>query len=668
MTDLYLEAGEDHVERLAHENDPVRAVVELIWNAVDAEATEIDVVLEKDQWDAVTKVAVTDNGHGIDREDLASTFGRIGGSWKRLTAKTKNGKRGLHGKRGEGRLRAFALGCRVAWVSYSVDVTGQLQRVEITGSTSRRHVFPTDSKPAAGVPTGTTVTAWNDSQRSLAVLETSQTLSVLRSHFAPVLMNDDDLVITYNGIALDPSDEIVHSTDIPLVFFDDSGTEHQAHLRIITWRSGSHRAIYYGQDGEHFLYEESAKDVESQYRYSAYVTWDGFDDEALATIGLGDMATGPVGTLWTTARDGIRQYFSGRRRETRREQVTKWKKNKVYPYKGEPQTEPERAERAVFDVVSGALSPQIPSKNSDARLALALLRDALQSDPEKLTTIIHEVAALNPADRDTLTRLLSETTLTAIIKAANLVTSRNKFLTGLEHLLFDPADASKIGERDHLHRILEHELWIFGEGYHVMNSERGLTEMLRTHLKLEGLPVKGIDAVRRWDGKTGRVDLHLAAKAQEFDRTRHLVVELKAPDITLGRTELDQVEDYANVVLSNPAFATEKAEWDFVLVGTDLNDVARRRVIDSDFEVGQFWGPEPEPGQPRVRAYVRRWRNVLDENRRRLAFMTTNLEHDPTLEEGLGHIREHYRDLLPPEVSDGGSDDVPDESEATPAS
>jgi hypothetical protein len=59
----------------------------------------------------------------------------------------------------------------------------------------------------------------------------------------------------------------------------------------------------------------------------------------------------------------------------------KWKKDNVYPYQGEPQSEPERAERAVFDVVSGTLSTQIPSKNSDARLSLALLRDALRSDP-----------------------------------------------------------------------------------------------------------------------------------------------------------------------------------------------------------------------------------------------------------------------------------------------
>jgi len=41
---------------------------------------------------------------------------------------------------------------------------------------------------------------------------------------------------------------------------------------------------------------------------------------------------------------------------------------------------------------------------------------------------------------------------------------------------------------------------------------------------------------------------------------------------------------------------------------------------------------------------VRRRRDVLDENRNRLAFMTNNLEHDPTLDEGHGRIREHYAD------------------------
>ncbi len=93
---------------------------------------------------------------------------------------------------------------------------------------------------------------------------------------------------------------------------------------------------------------------------------------------------------------------------------------------------------------------------------------------------------------------MTETTLASIIKSANVVASRNKFLLALNHLLFDPDDSPMVGERDHLHRILEGELWIFGEGYNMMNSEKGLTQVLRTHLKLSGLPDKNVTTVKRW--------------------------------------------------------------------------------------------------------------------------------------------------------------------------
>lgn len=226
-----------------------------------------------------------------------------------------------------------------------------------------------------------------------------------------------------------------------------------------------------------------------------------------------------------------------------------------------------------------------------------------------------------------MTRLLSETTLSAIIRSANLVARRHKFLAGLEHLLFDPTDSNVIGERDHLHKILEHELWVFGEGYHLMSSERGLTELLRNHLKLEGLPDRGVTPVKRWDGKSGRADLHLAARHKEHDRIRHLVVELKAPDIVAGRKEIDQVEDYGIAVLSNPAFTGDTTTWDFILVVTDYDDVVRRRILNDDREVGLYLRPEKEPGRPRVRAFVRRWRDVIDENKRRLDFMPFSTTH-----------------------------------------
>lgn len=651
MAELVLQASDDLVERLAHERDPVRAIVELVWNAIDAEASRVTVELVRDASDAIASVRVADDGHGISSDEVAATFGRIGGSWKSQTEKSKNGMRRLHGKKGEGRLRAFALGSTVTWSSVSDNTARERQRVTISGGRGERARFRWDAVGCGDVPTGTVVTANNEEQRQLSALEASDVIPTLRSHFAPILLNDKNLVVTYDDSSLDPAEEIIRDVRMPIVFGDIS--EHEASIRIIEWRTGKHQVVYFGPDDAHFLYEDPGSVLESQFSFSAYVTWSGLGPGELAELGLGDMAPAPVGQLWSSARTAILEHFAARRRERRREQIQEWKDSKVYPYKSEPTNDSERAERAVFDVVSATLVPHISRNRKDAGLTLALLRDAVRHDPGKLTTILHEVVSLNETDRDTLTRLLSETTLSAIIRSANMVANRHKFLMGVHHLLFDPQASDDIGERDHLHKILEHELWIFGEGYNAMSSERGLTEMLRNHLKLEGLPDRGLAPVRRWDGKLGRTDLHLAAHGAQHDWIRHLVVELKAPDITASRAELTQVEDYANVVLSNAAFASERASWDFILVVTDLDEVARRRILEQGQELGLFFDPPPEPGRPRVRAYVRRWNDLLDENRRRLDFLTRSLEHDPSVTEGLNYVREQYRDLLPSSVVEG---------------
>jgi hypothetical protein len=649
MRELVLQAGDDLVARLAHEGDPLRAVVELVWNALDGEARAVTVRLERgSDLGGITAVVVEDDGHGISPDEVQATFGRIGNSWKsRSSRRTKNGMRALHGRLGEGRLRAFALGSHVVWASRSVNTTGKLQEVTISGSRATRNLFGwdvADTEPQTR--SGTVVTAHNEEQRSLAPLLGEDAIPTLRSHFAPVLLNEPGLTIRFDGVVLDPAQEILYDTYHDFTFGD--GDACTGRLRVIEWKSGKHRAVYFGADEQHFVHEEAGSDIEGQYPYSAYVTWDGLDSERLGVIGLGDMAPEPVSDLLRAVRRTIRAHFADRRRERRREQVQDWKDAGVYPYEGDPATEPEQAERAVFDVVSGALAPAVSKRNRlGARLTLALLRDAIRNDPDKLAAILHEVVALSEEDRETLSRLLTETTLPAIIRSANLITSRGKFLAGLEHIIFDPEDSPAVGERDHLHRILERELWVFGEAYHMMNSERGLTELLRTHLRLEGLPARVVEPVRRWDGKSGRVDLHLAAKYQEHDRIRHLIVELKAPTITVGRKELDQIEDYADVIVSTPQCASSTAHWDLILVAGDFDRIVQNRISEDDLELGRVWGPTQKTGQPKVTAYVRRWRDIIDENRRRLNYITSTLEHDPSVAEGLGYIKGKYADLLP---------------------
>lgn len=645
VRDLPLSAGGDLVTRLARERDPVRAVVELVWNAIDAEADTVRVTLARSEMDAIESVTVEDDGHGITSDEVQATFGRIGGSWKALAARSKNDKRGLHGKLGEGRLRAFALGSRVTWASESVNTAGDPERVVIEGAKERAEPFSWGASPSTETVTGTVVTALNEQDRSLNSLISDTTLTVLTSHFAPVLLNDEKLTIVFDGAKLDPADEILDDATVTVALDSDAGA--LISVRIIEWRTGKHRAVYFGEDAERFVVEMSGAELESQAAFSAYVTWDGFDVDSLSELGLGEMAPDPAGAVWRATKTAVREHFASRRRTRRRDQIDDWKNKGVYPYKEEPATEADKAERAVFDIVSSALVPQIPKRKDGAQLTLNLLRDALRTDPENLALLVSEFVALTEQDREALTKLLSETTLAGVIRAANLVTSRRKFLAGLEHLLFDPDDSKKVGERDHLHKILEHELWIFGEEYHFMNSERGLTQMLRTHLKLEGLPDGKVEPVKRWDGKSGRVDLHVAAKSQEHDRVRHLVVELKAPGVTAGRKERDQVEDYVNVVVSTPAFASERATWDFILVVTDYDELIENSFKSDNREVGLVLEPERKPGRPSARAYVRRWSDIIAENKRRLDFVASSLEFDPSLAEGLAFIREEYAEMIP---------------------
>ena len=93
----------DHLRKLAN-TTPVQAVAELVWNALDANATRVDVNVESGDL-SMRSITVIYNGHGFSRQEAKALFGKVGGSWKRIDARSKNKGRALHGKEGKGRFR-----------------------------------------------------------------------------------------------------------------------------------------------------------------------------------------------------------------------------------------------------------------------------------------------------------------------------------------------------------------------------------------------------------------------------------------------------------------------------------------------------------------------------------------------------------------------------------
>ena len=94
---------DDHLARIAQTRKPILALAELIWNAVDADATRIDVTLIYNDLDGLEAIEVTDNGHGIPYAQAEDLFSRLGGSWKQSRTHSNEENRILHGKEGRGR-------------------------------------------------------------------------------------------------------------------------------------------------------------------------------------------------------------------------------------------------------------------------------------------------------------------------------------------------------------------------------------------------------------------------------------------------------------------------------------------------------------------------------------------------------------------------------------
>lgn len=643
---IQLEAGATLVDRLARPSDPVGAIGELIWNSLDADANSVEVRLLRNAADGVIGVSVKDDGHGMSPEHVRTYFKRVGDSWKRGIRVSQGERRPLHGQAGQGRLRAFALGDHVVWTTVADDITGR--RIQ---TVARAHSAAKDSFDCSQVetPNGTIGTIFEATGfENLNRLDGEKAFERLTREFAPYLMTRPAVLVRYNGRKLDPSVEIEFDDSIPLEWADD-GRSYAAHLRVIQWRSGSDRSLLLCDDAGVPVDGADLRLPAPDFTYTAYVLWNEMpshrNEWLLADLDRGNSV---VGGLLTSALGALENHFSARRDERRRQTVQGWKEKGTYPYAGEPGTEEERLERAAFDVLSTSIRDHIPTKKQQQRLTLGLLRDSFQQRPANVSELLKQYVELASTEHDQLDRLLNRTGLSKVIGASTSVSNRLEFIAALDLMVYDPEANRLVGERAHLHKILENELWIFGEEYNQMISERGLSAALDRHLGVLGQGQKRLRPVRRLDGSSGRLDLLLSAAATEHDRNRHLVVELKAPKVEATEQELNQIKSYAKAVVADPRFANSATVWDFWLVTTSMNEDVRQEASQRNRPRGLVFEPESATTpETKVRVWVRTWDQIIEDCRRRLAFFQERLERDPSMEEGREYLSRVHGDVIP---------------------
>ena len=628
---------------------PIPALAELIWNGLDGDASRIDVEFAyQDLAGGLSRIAIHDDGEGFARSDAAALFGNLGGSWKRHTRHTRQKNRMIHGQEGRGRYKAFALGETVRWkVCYKAPDGNRAFDIELFEA-NLTDVAISDEVPALDRATGVVVTI-DDIRRDFKAFQSEDGLQELTEIFALYLINYKQVSISVGGHRLDPESAIAsqHKCSLPPIILEDD-TQYPVELHIIEWRSDSKRTLYLCSAEGFPLGQVETRFHVPGFSFSAYLKTpytERLQNEA--RIGLADMDP-PLTASVDHARHAIKDYFRERAAERAQTVVDAWKAADIYPYRGEPQTSVEKAERQMFDIVAvhvEEIAPDLGAVSAKSKaLHLRMLRSAIERGPEELQTILKEVLDLPAKQQKELAALLQETTLSAIITAAKTVADRLKFIAALENIVFDPETKGRIKERTQLHRILAENTWVFGEEYNLWVSDQDLKRVLERHKKHLDPEISIDEPVKVIGKKRGIIDLMFSrvTRRHRANDMEHMVVELKAPSVKIGSAAITQAKSYAIAVLADDRFKTVKGiKWHFWLV-TNAYDEYALNEIES--------GPDPERRlimrRDNVIVGIKTWGELIEENRARLQFFQEHLQHTADESQAIRFLQEKHSKLL----------------------
>ena len=247
--------------------------------------------------------------------------------------------------------------------------------------------------PLEGEETGTRVVIGTVSSDAAAAFEEATGLRQrLLMEFALHLDRHRDFSIEFLGTEVEPHAVIAAKTPMDLEM--PEGVPGKAQLTIIEWDISNVERRLYLCDSTGAIVAEMPPGIQAPgAEFTAYLAWDGFTRDQNLILD-GDNST-PQGQVVTAAQAALRSHLAVSQRRREAETVTRWRKEGVYPYKGEPKTQVEKATRDTFNVVAMAASRAVDeAKDTNTKaLALSLLRETFENDPERLLPILRKFSS-----------------------------------------------------------------------------------------------------------------------------------------------------------------------------------------------------------------------------------------------------------------------------------
>ncbi|WP_295122237.1 ATP-binding protein [uncultured Chitinophaga sp.] len=626
--------------------DYMEAVAEYIWNGFDASATEVELIFDTNEIGSINSISIRDNGTGIDASILSETFGNFNDSIKRNSFQKSSSN--IKGNKGRGRFSFVAFGGKAIWETTYLDVqSNKYIEYDITISRNSKDFYdPQNQKVSARKVSGTTVTIIDLFDVTGFSFQCEEFKSYLAREFGWFLLlnQEKDYQLKINNVPIDYSGIIIEKEVHVMPIKGADGQDNIFKITFVRWKEKIGDKFYFyflnSQQKEIFKDLTSFNNNAIGFNHSVYVEsryFDRFnanDEQHSQNLFENNRQNGVFKALMVSLHNVVRnkqkEFVHG---EAAMRLIDTYEKNgAIPPFKNNKYDQARRID--LISVVKSlyCIEPKIFQglNKEQQKVSIGLINILLDTDErENILELIGQIINLTSTDRQQLLNVLRKTTVSKIAKTVNLIENRFKTIELLRALVFDLKKFTT--ERDHLQKAIEENYWIFGEQYALVSANEGFNRLLAAYT--EFLQQGNAGGKKKVSSKESnkRPDIFVARKRaiddsedSQYLMEENLIVELKRPDVVIGKEQLRQIEDYLDIIRNDPSFNSQKRSWRFFVIGNTIDNYVHDQYLSQKEKGKRFLVKSVQ----NFEIYAYTWDDIFMMFDLRHKFLVDNLEFD----------------------------------------
>ncbi|SRX53898.1 ATP-binding protein [Aequorivita sp. CIP111184] len=385
------------------------------------------------------------------------------------------------------------------------------------------------------------------------------------------------------------------------------------------------------------------KSVAHEYTYSSdwytpdlgtwfiYIESPMLNTDLFRNLDLETLGEAEINNLKNTIKDTVNDFFKAKNK--RFDKFLKdLEKDRYYPYQNNEHPA-SKSQEVLFKKVAYLLEDEhkLIQKDDKIRNFLYPLLDKAIGNGN-IEYIFKKVLKLSEESLEKFHNLLEKTDLEDVVHFASVVAEKTEFLEFLHELTY--GEISKhIKERSQLHKIVEDQLWLFGENYNgtpKLWSDKKIGNILKELREkyFEYKPTNEDENLIELDerGLNDITDLFFFnEKITDSNEKEIMVVELKSPKCAISKKELNQIDEYAFTIEQHSGLPNEKVKYKLILISSRLTKYAKSQVNSRRLNSPDNPFLYDRKTEKNIEVYVMEWSELIEQNNRKLSYLANKL-------------------------------------------